>query len=295
MVISHNGENSLGQEDLYVSKLGKDGIWHHPIHLGPKVNSTGYEMSPFLSENEDTLYYSSNGLGGFGDADIFYSVRLDDTWKNWSDPVNLGATINTEFFDAYMIMSHNDVYFCSNRSGNNQIYHTHRYIPQPPITFTVIASTDPSGKTTNDGTITLGNLEPEFTYDRLVLYTNNDQDSVVIELVETNSNGEVKIPNLDEGRYSNFKLEFSGYQGSSEDVVVLTAPEDPPPPPPVAKSFEGIVYFDRNSSFLNRDAKIALKELLPKIKATADYKINIIAHTSKGLLINITYGFLKKG
>jgi OOP family OmpA-OmpF porin len=281
MVIAEEGENSLGEEDLYVSKLGDDGVWNKPIHLGPKVNSTGYEMSPFLSPNEDTLYFSSNGHEGLGDADIFYCIRLDDTWQNWSDPINLGGTINTEFFDAYFIRSHDDVYFCSNRTGNNQIYHTHAYTPHPPIIFNVLTSTNPTGKTVEDGSITLGGLEPEFTYDELVFYQENG-DSIVIPNVESNSGGEVYIPNLGEGTYDDFVLRFDRYEGTTEDVATLTAPDDPPLlVEVVAQRFEGIVLFDRNSSFLNRDATLALKALLPKIQATSNYKIEIIAHTSK--------------
>ncbi len=281
MVISDSGQFTLGAEDLYVSRLGEDGLWHTPIHLGPVVNSAGYEISPFLSESEDTLYFASNRAGGFGDADIYYSVRLDDSWQNWTEPVNLGETINTEHFDAYFIMSHDDVYFCSNREGNNQIYHTHRYTPQPPILFDLVGTTDLTSKGSNDGTITIGNLEPEFTYDRFVMYTDGGGDSVVIENVQTNSSGELKVSNLGEGEYKDFKVYFGKYVGTSEDVAVLGAPEDPPPPPPVVQRMEEIIYFDRNSSYLDTDALITLKEFLPKLKEKSGYKIEVVAHTSK--------------
>ena len=57
--------------------------------------------APFLSDNDDTLYFSSNGFGGFGDADIFYSLRNGNSWDSWSEPVNLGSVINSPKFDAY--------------------------------------------------------------------------------------------------------------------------------------------------------------------------------------------------
>lgn len=281
MVISDSAAGGLGEEDLYVSRLGEDGIWHEPLHLGPKVNSAGYEISPFLTANEDTLFFASNGHGGLGDADIFYSVRLDDSWTNWSDPVNLGPTINTEHFDAYFIMSHHDVYFCSNREGNNQIYHTSMYIPRPPIVFSVAPTLHPSRKTVEDGSLTLSGLEPEFTYDRLVFYKDNSPDSTVLVNVESNSSGEIKISDLGEGDYKNFKIYFDSYGGSSEDVATLVAPDDPPPPPPPAEKMETMVFFDLNSSYLNRDATIALKEFLSKIKSKSGYKIEITAHADK--------------
>ena len=71
--------------------------------MGNKINSNKYDISPFLSNGQDTLFFSSNGFGGEGDADIFFSVRQDDSWTNWSTPQNLGNKINTPKFDAYFV------------------------------------------------------------------------------------------------------------------------------------------------------------------------------------------------
>ncbi len=123
ILISYNGPGSIGQEDLYVSKRsGND--WSTPIHLGNVINTIGYEISPFLSKTQDTLFYSTNGLGGYGDADIFYSIRLDESWANWSKPRNLGARINSSRFDAYFSYSGNNVFWTSNRDelGRDDIY-----------------------------------------------------------------------------------------------------------------------------------------------------------------------------
>ncbi|MBP9688195.1 MAG: OmpA family protein, partial [Bacteroidia bacterium] len=38
---------------------------------------------------------------GFGKNDIYLTRRLDDTWTNWSEPINLGPQINTEEWDGY--------------------------------------------------------------------------------------------------------------------------------------------------------------------------------------------------
>ena len=42
-----------------------------------------------------TLYFSSDGHGGLGHMDVFKTTRLDDSWTNWSEPINLGKEINT--------------------------------------------------------------------------------------------------------------------------------------------------------------------------------------------------------
>lgn len=115
MIISYAGPGTLGQEDLYVS-INNNGSWSAPMHMGNTVNSTGYEISPFLSKSNDTLFFSSNGMGGQGDADIFYSVKKGG-WNEWSTPKNLGNKINSPKFDAYFIHNGKQAYWSSNRDG----------------------------------------------------------------------------------------------------------------------------------------------------------------------------------
>ncbi len=131
LIISMMGEESKGEEDLYVS-LNKNGEWEQPRHLGSIVNSSGFEISPFLLDDKKTLFFSSNGMGGKGDADIFYTTRLDDTWTNWSTPQNAGGEINSSAFDAYLaVSSEGQAYFSSNRGlGLSNIYKTKMSIKQ---------------------------------------------------------------------------------------------------------------------------------------------------------------------
>jgi len=117
LIISMNSGATLGEEDLYVS-MNEGGTWSDPLHLGPVINSTGYEITPFLAADTKSIYFSSNGRGGYGDADIYKSDRLDDTWTNWSEPINMGEPINSAGFDVFFsITPSNRIFFCSNRSG----------------------------------------------------------------------------------------------------------------------------------------------------------------------------------
>ncbi|MCZ2357734.1 MAG: OmpA family protein [Bacteroidia bacterium] len=105
LILSIEGEDSKGAEDLYVSFFDKEKkVWTTPKNMG-NINTTGSESTPFLAQDNITLYYSTNGNGGFGGDDIFMSRRLDDTWANWSKPVNLGQTINTQGDDYYFKFS----------------------------------------------------------------------------------------------------------------------------------------------------------------------------------------------
>lgn len=89
------------ERDIYVCEKRSNGSWSAPIHTGKMLNSPGDEYSPFLSADNKTLYFASNGRPGYGDVDIFMSRRLADGWDQWSEPINLGLGINTVGFDAY--------------------------------------------------------------------------------------------------------------------------------------------------------------------------------------------------
>ena len=91
--------------DIYVCFLQPDRTWSEPKSLGKKINLEDYdEMTPYLAADGETLYFSSDRPGGLGDNDIWMTRRLDKTWQKWSDPVNLGAPINTPDWDAFFTL-----------------------------------------------------------------------------------------------------------------------------------------------------------------------------------------------
>ncbi len=99
------------KSDLYVSHLQNDGSYSRPVKL--KITDGNDEFGPFLSPDNKHLYYASdrsdpNKQGG---ADIYVIERLDETWNEWSKPVNLKKPVNTAAGDAYFtIDAHGNVY-----------------------------------------------------------------------------------------------------------------------------------------------------------------------------------------
>lgn len=138
LIISYKGTSTLGEEDLYVSKK-MNGVWQQAVHMGKQINTSGFEISPFLSKNSDTLFFSSNGLGGLGDADVFYSVRQDESYTNWSTPVNLGNKINSPKFDAYFSYNETTIFLASNRDGVNSDIYTSKILFPDPLTGTLVS------------------------------------------------------------------------------------------------------------------------------------------------------------
>ncbi|HEV7381027.1 MAG TPA: OmpA family protein, partial [Dyadobacter sp.] len=106
LVMSFSEKKNSKVDDLYVSFKQKDGSWSKPLNLGPEINSEEFtETTPFLAADGVTLYFSSDRKGGQGSNDIYYSKRIDKSWKRWSRPVNLGPNINTDGYDAYYTIS----------------------------------------------------------------------------------------------------------------------------------------------------------------------------------------------
>lgn len=106
-------DDSKGEQDLYVSFPAGENKWSRPLNLGTVVNSRKSDFAPFLAADGKTLYFASYGHKGYGGCDIFQTTRLDDSWKNWSTPVNLGEGINSSREESYFSISgdYKHIYF----------------------------------------------------------------------------------------------------------------------------------------------------------------------------------------
>ncbi|MCE7991719.1 MAG: OmpA family protein [Roseivirga sp.] len=118
LLISKGAE---GNEDLYVSLRETGNQWSAPISLGSVINTSDFEISPFITQDQQHLFFSRGSQTG--DTDIFYAKRLDQSWTNWSVPERLLAPINSTGFDAYFSMlPDSTIVFSSNREGSSDIY-----------------------------------------------------------------------------------------------------------------------------------------------------------------------------
>ncbi len=81
--------------DLYeIFRDANTGEWSKPAPFNDAINSQMNEDSPYLTPDEKTLYFSSNGHGSIGGYDVFMSTYNDKTGL-WSTPVSLGHPINS--------------------------------------------------------------------------------------------------------------------------------------------------------------------------------------------------------
>jgi outer membrane protein OmpA-like peptidoglycan-associated protein len=105
LIMTGQFAETQGGKDIYVSFLQADNTWSEPKDLGKQINTADEESTPFIASDSKTLYFSTKGMSGYGNNDIFLSRRLDDTWTNWSEPENLGSSINTSEWDGYFSIS----------------------------------------------------------------------------------------------------------------------------------------------------------------------------------------------
>lgn len=126
LIMALERKDSYGELDLYVSFRKGDNRWSKPLNLGPTINTSVNDYSPFLAADGVTLYYSTAGKSGYGKEDIFMTTRLDDTWQNWTEPLNLGPVLNSSESDTkYNIPASGEyAYFSSTKGskGKNDIF-----------------------------------------------------------------------------------------------------------------------------------------------------------------------------
>ena len=111
--------------NIFVSERDEQGRWGKPYSIGKSINTSGMERSPFLHPDMKTLYFSSDRPGTLGDLDVWVSRRLSDTcWNCWSEPENLGPTINTTGRDCWYKISADGktAYYAQKQGKRHDIY-----------------------------------------------------------------------------------------------------------------------------------------------------------------------------
>ena len=96
LYFSSRGHNSMGDYDIFFSKLGADGNWIEPVNMGLPLNSPGTDIFLFFN-GRGNAYYSSDRQGGAGGLDIYY-VRYTMTHDELIAGLN-PVDIRSQFVD----------------------------------------------------------------------------------------------------------------------------------------------------------------------------------------------------
>ena len=111
------GITMVFDEDLVISRRGRDGEWLDPESLSENINSSFNEGTCTISADGRRLIFTScHGRQGYGSCDLFITERIG---QEWSEPVNLGPEVNGPEWDSQPTLSPDGrtLYFVSNRRG----------------------------------------------------------------------------------------------------------------------------------------------------------------------------------
>jgi outer membrane protein OmpA-like peptidoglycan-associated protein/tetratricopeptide (TPR) repeat protein len=132
MYFSSNRPGGYGGKDLYVS-YRVNGKWQPAVNMGPDINTAGDELAPFIHADNQTLYYTSDGLPGYGGTDIYVIHKTGD--KQWSKPENLGYPINTIENEGSLFVGADGItaYYASDRADTKGYLDLYKFTLRPDI------------------------------------------------------------------------------------------------------------------------------------------------------------------
>lgn len=209
LIMGLNRLPSFGNNDLYVSFKQGNGSYSRPVNMGSVLNTAANEGTPFLSADNKTLYFNSEGHPGYGSADIYLSRRLDDTWLNWTKPLNLGPQINSSRWDAFFTIPASGEYAYMS-SDNNSIG------GEDIFRINLFASIKPEAVAILDGKIMESGSNLTLSVP-LKIRSNSDSLNQNGFKIEVNENQEYKII-LPVGFKYYFDLAATGYLGLTDSL-----------------------------------------------------------------------------
>lgn len=299
---------SLGQTDIFKVEINESGFGN-PVNLGPKVNSASKEFTPFL--DGEVLYFSSDRPGGFGGLDIYGSKITEFP----SEPVLLNAPINSNADDFVFIINETTRtgYISSNRQGGVGDDDLYSFIEEEPIEFKcqqIIAGEVRDKNTTEiiqGAKVVIKDAENNIIESIVVDDAANFSFTVLCEtsyIIEASKEGYTSQSKpITTSNEADKKLKLLVLLGTGE-ISELTTPE----PLAIEEEIrpEGIpeilpeeivkvrpstyivniepIYFELNSSYLNKDAKRELDKVIDLMRKYPEMIIESGSHTdSRGI------------
>lgn len=297
---------SVGQTDIFKVAINASGFGN-PENLGNKINSTSKEFTPFV--DGEILYFSSDRSGGLGGLDVYATKLTEFTPK----PVLLNAPINTSADDFTFIINQTSRkgYVSSNRSGGVGDDDLYAFVEEEPVSFKCQQ-------------LITGEVRDKSTTEIIVgaNVTIKDAEGNIVESVEVDEEGVFAITVSCETLYylegskegytkqskaittsneADKKLKLLILLGTGDIVEQEFAPElaeEPKPeglpevlPEEIVKVRPSTyivniepIYFELNSSYLNKEAKRELDKVVDLMSRYPEMIIESGSHTdSRGI------------
>jgi len=206
-----NRDGGEGGSDIYQSELQSDETWGPAKNIGSSINTPFNEDTPFLTNNDSLLFFSSESHYTMGGYDIFKAKKKNDTWQK---PENIGYPINT---------TDDDLFFQPLGNGTTAYYSMLTGYKEKEIFKINLVSRKIELVFEIRGVISV----PDSTF----LFNENFPISLVD--VVSNDTIDLSYPNKSSGRYSfitgmgDYELIYEG-KGYSKQTKKLNLDEDSP-------------------------------------------------------------------
>lgn len=214
-MVRTDGENKYFNGDIYVAFRNEKGEYENFKHMGYDINTNGDEVPCFLAADNKTFVFASNGHLRYGSKDIYITRRLDDTWQNWSQPINLGNIINTKANENYFTIDSKGEYAYFIRWENKQsnLYRIKLHQPEKETPKTETINPEPV-------IVVHGKVLDKKTNNPLqtnIVYTNILTSEIIGQATSNGETGEYSVA-LPSGLFYSYLAKADKYMPVSENV-----------------------------------------------------------------------------
>lgn len=288
-----NRPGGLGGSDIWVSERSASGQWAPPRNLGAPINTPEDEEAPFISNDGQTLYFSSTGHLGLGEQDIFMSW-WDKRRRRWTAPINLGPPVNGPHRELgiFLTADGKQGYFASNRPGGEggmdiYTFELSEQLSGEPITYvegvlldSILREPLPNGQIRLDD-------QAVFTADEEGRFFICAPAGIPIDLAIDYTDylpyaSQFSIPHWDNRNTYQIEL-LLRYEDSFIDQ--LSQADDPPEPEPEPEpdrkprsTMTSAIFFSFDESKLEPSAKVALDQLIEAMKGKNVERVTILGY-----------------
>lgn len=269
--------------DLFQSyRDPQTGKWSKPAVFAPSINSEFNEDSPYLSPDENTLYFASDGHETMGGYDIFKS-EFDETSQTWSEPINLGFPVNSPDDEIHFKLNPDQMsgYFTSNRLNTYGDYDIFFFWEIHTVTIKGRVIDGPTGKPITDARLFFRPIE----YTDMYFYSSIDNEGQYKTDITADDvfNVEVKMSDNTIVKIEDFEIHATGGANTTyiKDFYVGEIPQQEVEEAPIVKN-EVAVQVPKSPSRINPN---------PENKSTIEDLGKMSSTSSRAVVRNIYFDF----
>lgn len=270
---------TLGQSDLFKVSINLDGSYGKPENLGGTINTEGKETFPFITDDNNELYFSSDGRPGLGGLDIFVAkVEKDNLFKEIQ---NVGSPVNGPQDDFAFLIDNKSKngFFTSNRDGGLGYDDIYKFTETKKLTCEQVLA----------GIITDQETALVLPKSKVSLF---DEKFKIVKEYISDDKGYYTFE-VDCGRTYYVRAEKREYLTKEVPVIIdkvsgktdlSLALEQRTKPIQIgtdlAKTLNiSIIYFDLDKSFIRKDAAFELEKVVAVMKQNPNMYIDVRSHT----------------